>query len=381
MNLVKPTGSVCLIGEDTTKNWYNSNVNAGLLQADQAQENLVIRLQDLADELTKRDPNQEGLFSYIQNKLNPPKIKGVYVYGTVGRGKSFLIDGFFLNVARKDKLRVHFHGFMRHFHQDMKNLEDKEDALVEVANKLADKYSLICFDEFHVSDITDAMILARMLEVLIKRGVVIVASSNYAPDDLYKNGLARDRFLPAIKLIKANLDVLNLDGDFDYRLRTLEKANLYYQPINAENITNFTAMFENLAKNISLKNSIRVGSRRMPVVRRTSDALWVEFAEICGGNYAQNDYLHIAERFTTIFLANVPQLGTSETTESTRRFTWLIDILYEAKIKLIILAENSLANLFSGEGGESGRTLSRLEEMQSLNYLKDEIKAIATKLT
>ena len=376
----------CLIGQNTLLKWYEGSTKTGMLQPDAAQQKLVGRLQHLGDELNASDPEQQSnLVSFLSGaavgelqsllgrflgaEKGEQRIKGIFVHGSVGRGKSFLIDGFFLNLARVDKLRVHFHGFMRRFHSDMKKHEGEKDALKAVAESLADKFSLICFDEFHVSDISDAMILGRILEILFERGVVLVASSNYKPDALYPNGLARDRFLPAIEMIKRNMDVFSLDGDVDYRLRTLQKAALYYSPQDDENRKSFEEMFFELARNIRIKNSVRLGSRRMPAVQRTSDALWVSFIDCCGGNYAANDYLQLAERFATIFISDVPKLGADDKIEETRRFTWLIDVLYDSKVKLVMLADYPLTELFQGEGGESGRTISRLEEMQSHHYL------------
>ncbi len=306
------------------------------------------------------------LFVAADHKRCP---QGLYIYGTVGRGKSFLMDGFYLNLPRTDKLRVHFHGFMRHFHADMKKHEGMKDALEHVATKLAERYRLICFDEFHVSDIADAMILSGILDVLLEKNTVIVATSNYAPEDLYPNGLARDRFLPTIDLINAKFAVHNLDGDTDYRLRILDKAGLYYFPNDKPNKKKFADLFTNLSLGMELTPWFNLGSRKMPAVQRTSDAIWLDFKEICGNNFGQHDYLRLAERFATIFISNVPRLGTETTTEALRRFTWLVDILYDMKVKLILLAEHQLTELFVGEGGESGRTVSRLEEMQSHDYL------------
>lgn len=355
--------------------WYHSQVNSGKLIADPLQAKIIERLQALGDELSKAtEPSALGLLANWFGTSGETQPRSVYIHGTVGRGKSYLMDGFFLNQPRADKLRVHFHDFMRHFHHDMKKHEGKEDALGIVANELADGSSLLCFDEFHVSDIADAMVLGRILEILLNRGVVVVATSNYAPSRLYPNGLARDRFLPAIAMIEANFDICSLDGDTDYRLRALQRAGMYLHPINVTNQASFATKFEDLALGMTLKPSMRVGSRRMPAIARTSDAIWLDFNEVCGGNYGQSDYLQLATRFATVLLSGVPQLGGPQLAEETRRFTWLIDILYDSHIKVAILAEKSLLELYAGEGGESGRTLSRLQEMQSHEYLLTEIR-------
>ena len=369
-------GDFCLIGQDTVLSWYDLNVQSGDLFPDAVQKKIVTSLQELTNRIiTPPESVKSGLLAGLfQPKAKHTAKQGLYIHGSVGRGKSFLMDAFFLNLPKKDKLRVHFHGFMQHFHIDMKKLEGQQDALTQAANKLADKFGLICFDEFHVSDIADAMILGRILEILFDRGTVLVMTSNYKPDDLYPNGLARDRFLPAIKLINERLEICSLDGDTDYRLRALTNAGLYLTPVNDEQEQHFAQMFAALACGMTLTPSVKVASRRLPARVRTSDAVWFAFADVCGGNFGQADYLQVAERFTTIFISGVPKLGVDGLAEATRRFTWLVDILYDAKVKLVLLAEHPLQTLFIGEGGESGRTLSRLEEMQSQAYLADTVR-------
>ena len=372
-------GEFCLIGQDTLKGWYGKHIEDGVLRPDPEQAKVVERLQSLSNEFTS-SKQEEGiesgfLASLLRGKPKPSPPRGVYVHGTVGRGKSFLMDGFFLNLSINRKLRVHFHGFMRHYHSDMKNNGGNgDDALVQVASSLSERFDLICFDEFHVSDIADAMVLARVLEVLIESGTVLVATSNYQPDDLYPNGLARDRFLPAIDLLKDRLDVISLDGDTDYRFRALSSAGLYLSPNNAKNKRSFASLFDRLALGMALKPGVKVSGRFLPALKRTSDALWLDFNEVCGGNYGQSDYLQIGERFAAVFVSGVPRLGTIDEAESTRRFTWLVDVLYDMRVKLVILAEHNLVELYEGEGGESGRTLSRLKEMQSTEYLSDALK-------
>lgn len=355
--------------------WYSNQVASGELQADPGQAIVIERLQQLSNRLVEatQQSNSGGLLNWFGHP-DAPAPRSLYIHGSVGRGKSFLMDGFFLNLPRTDKLRVHFHGFMRHFHRDMHRLKGRKNALVQVANELADRCHLLCFDEIHVSDITDAMVLGRLLKILLGRGVTVVATSNYVPSGLYPNGLARDRFLPTIEMIEDRFDVCSLDGDTDYRLRALSKADIYLTPVNADNETRFARMFDDLANGMTLKPSVRVGGRRLMARLRTSDAVWLEFSEACAGNYGQGDYLQLAERFTTVFLSGVPQLGTEATAEATRRFTWLVDVLYDTRVKLVLLAEPPLRELFTGEGGESGRTLSRLEEMQSQEYLRAEVK-------
>ena len=286
----------------------------------------------------------------------------------MGRGKSFLMDGFFLNLPVEKKMRAHFHGFMRHFHADMAACKDEDDPLATVAARLGARWQVICFDEFHVSDIADAMILARLLEKLLADGVVLVATSNYAPADLYPNGLARDRFLPAIDLLARQLQVHSLDGETDYRLRTLSASDRFLAPDSPENRNRIERMFNELSADIRLTPSVRLGSRRIDAHKRSSAAVWFEFAQLCEGSWAQADYLLLAERFATVFLTGVPRL--EDGGEAARRFTWLVDVLYDERIKLVVGAAAGLDELFSGAGGESGRTLSRLREMFSVEYLK-----------
>ena len=360
----------CLLGADSVRNWYRSLLEGGMLYHDDDQAAAVELLQQLASRIVA-PKQQEGLIARLLGSSAAEaggKESGLYIYGTVGRGKSFLMDGFFLNLPVEDKMRVHFHGFMRHFHADMAECCGADDALATVAARLSARWRVICFDEFHVSDIADAMILGRLLELLLADGVVLVATSNYAPADLYPNGLARDRFLPAIELLENRLQVHNLDGGTDYRLRTLVSADRFLTPDSRENRERLEKMFNELSADIRLTPSVKLGSRRIDAQRRSSTTVWFEFAQLCEGKWAQADYLRLAERFATVFLSGVPKL--EEGSEAARRFTWLVDVLYDERIKLIVCAAASLDQLFADGGGESGRTLSRLREMQSVEYLK-----------
>ena len=359
----------CLLGADSVRNWYRSLLEGGMLYHDEHQAGAVELLQQLASQVAAPGP-EEGFIARLLKgaPAGGEKRQGLYLHGSVGRGKSFLMDGFFLNLPVEKKQRAHFHGFMRHFHADMAACKDEADALATVAQRLCARWRVICFDEFHVSDIADAMILARLLELLLADGVVLVATSNYAPGELYPNGLARDRFLPAIDLIESRLQVHSLDGETDYRLRTLSGSECFLFPDRGENRARLEKMFNELSADIRLTPSVRLGSRRIDAIRRSSATVWFQFAQLCEGNWSQADYLLLAERFATVFLSGVPRL--EEGGESARRFTWLIDVLYDERIKLVVGADAGLDELFSGAGGESGRTLSRLREMQSVEYLK-----------
>ena len=360
----------CLLGDDSVRNWYRSLLEGGMLHHDDHQAAAVELLQQLAGRIGAPRP-EAGFISRLiggSPAVDPDSRQGLYLYGGVGRGKSFLMDGFFLNLPVERKMRVHFHGFMRHFHADMAACRESDDPLAAVAARLCERWQVICFDEFHVSDIADAMILARLLELLLAGGTVLVATSNYAPPDLYPNGLARDRFLPAIDLIEGRLQVHNLDGEVDYRLRALQGADRFLWPDSQDNRARLERMFNDLSADIRLTPSVKLGSRRIEVVKRSSTTVWIDFAQLCEGNWSQADYLLLAERFATVFLSGLPRLA--EDSEAARRFTWLIDVLYDERIKLVACAAASLDELFDGAGGESGRTLSRLRQMQSVEYLQ-----------
>ena len=363
---------------DEIQAWYRGLLGDPGFQADPAQQKAVDLLQEFADEIaqeknSKSPQNSGGLISRLlkKNRIDsPPARAGIYLHGGVGRGKSFLMDGFFLRAPSEKKARVHFHAFMRRLHEDMKRRENESDSLSAVAAAVAEKFSLICFDEFHISDIADAMILARLLDILLHSGVRFVMTSNYPPDGLYPNGLARDRFLPAIALLKKRLTVHQLDGGSDHRLRRLSAGRAYYHPLNGETTAALNRVFDGLANGMRLPLRIKINGREVEAVARTSDAIWFDFNSLCGDARGQGDYLLLAERFAAIFLSEIPRLNDPSLAEASRRFTWLIDILYDCRVKLICAAAAPLAELYSpGEGGESGRTVSRLIEMQSEEYL------------
>lgn len=339
---------------------------------DAEQSRAVELLQELANTLSAPAKKNGGILSGIARRLRPQADAstpaGLYLHGGVGRGKSFLMDGFFLNARCERKMRAHFHQFMRRFHEDMKALEGESDPLARVAENLLRKYDLICFDEFHVSDIADAMILGRMMSIMLDGGARFVMTSNYAPDGLYPNGLARDRFLPAIALLKERLRIFPLEGDADYRMRALSQAPAYFVSANGEN-PDMRAAYERLACGMNLPPQIKIAGRTIPAVARASDVIWFRFADLCGGARAQADYLRLAERYAALFLSEVPRLDATDP-EAARRFTWLVDILYDAGIRLIVGADAPLESIYgAGEGGESGRTFSRLVEMGSREYL------------
>lgn len=312
----------------------------------------------------------------------PPIPRGVYMYGGVGRGKSFLMDCFFQSVPLKRKTRLHFHEFMREVHRQLQDLKGTVNPLDELGKRIARRYRLICFDEFHVADVTDAMILHRLLEALFANRVSIVTTSNFHPDGLYPNGLHRDRILPAIELLKANMEVLNVDAGTDYRQRTLEHVKLYHCPLGPQADAEMNAAFEELAEAKEEDPVLHIEQRVLQARRRAGGVVWFDFKTLCGGPRSQNDYLEIASRFHTVMLSDVPHMPVRLASEA-RRFTWLVDVLYDRRCKFIVSAAVPPEQLYT-EGPlahEFPRTVSRLNEMQSREFLELEHREVDTSLT
>ena len=314
--------------------------------------------------------------------VKPPIPKGVYMYGGVGRGKSFLMDSFFQSVPLQRKTRLHFHEFMREVHRELAELKGLQNPLDELGKRIAKRFRLICFDEFHVADVTDAMILHRLLESLTANRVGLITTSNFHPDGLYPNGLHRDRILPAIELLKAQLAVVNVDNGTDYRRRTLETVPLYHCPLGAGAEQALTTAFEQLAEVKDEPPVLNIEHREITARRKAGGVVWFDFKWLCGGPRSQNDYLEIATRFHTVILSNVPQMPPRLASEA-RRFTWLVDVLYDRRCKLIISAEVPPEQLYT-EGPlahEFPRTVSRLNEMQSAEFLALDRRSVDTSLT
>jgi cell division protein ZapE len=312
-----------------------------------------------------------------------PKIpRGVYMYGGVGRGKSFLMDCFFNAVPLQRKTRLHFHEFMREVHRELAELHGTVNPLQELGKRMARRYRLICFDEFHVADVTDAMILHRLLEALFENRVSIVTTSNFKPDDLYPNGLHRDRILPAIELLKAKLEVVNVDNGMDYRQITLAQLGLYQTPLDEAAEALMTDAFERLAEARDESPLLHIEHRELHARRRAGGVVWFDFKELCGGPRSQNDYLELASQFHTVLLSGVPLMSPRNASEA-RRFTWLVDVLYDRRVKLIMSAEVEPELLYT-EGPlahEFPRTASRLREMQSAEFLALARRDVDTSLT
>ena len=312
----------------------------------------------------------------------PPIPRGVYMWGGVGRGKSFLMNCFFEAVPLRRKTRLHFHEFMREVHRKLAEMHGTSDPLDELGKSIALRFRLICLDEFHVADITDALILHRLLAALFQNRVGIVTTSNFPPDGLYPNGLHRDRILPAIELLKDRLEVVNVDAGTDYRQSTLQAVEVYHSPLGPEADAAMNAAFERLAEARDESAQLRIEHRVIRARRRAGGVVWFDFKELCGGPRSQNDYLELASQFHTLLLSGVPQMSPRLASEA-RRFTWLIDVLYDRRVKLIMSAEVEPEALYT-EGPmvhEFPRTVSRLREMRSAAFLAEARRTVDTSLT
>lgn len=334
---------------------------------DAAQTAALERLQRLYDELLAFKKGRQSPLRW----LKPPTLpRGVYFWGGVGRGKSFLMDGFYAALPYRRKTRVHFHAFMRSVHEELKTLKREEDPLATVAARIARRYRVICFDEFHVADVADAMILGRLFGVLFAQGVVFVTTSNYRPDDLYPNGLQRQNLLPTIALLKQWLDVIEVDGGVDYRLRELEHADVYYTPLSDEVDSELAARFERMRPGPDEDLWLSIDSRALKARARAGSLVWFDFATLCDGPRSQLDYLELARRFAVIIVSGVPRL-TPDMGDAARRFTWLVDVLYDHRVKLLVSAAVPAEELYR-EGPNSQdfpRTASRLIEMRTREYM------------
>ena len=347
---------------------------------DAAQLRAATRLAQLNDELAAFRNKRASLIGRVFTRPVAPR--GVYFYGGVGRGKSFLMDTFYAVTKVRRKVRIHFHAFMRNVHDDLRTLKHEADPLVAVAERLAERYRLICFDEFHVSDIADAMILGRLLSHCFDHGIVFVMTSNYAPDKLYPEGLQRQNFLPTIALIKGNMDVVEVDSGVDYRRRTLEQDNVYHWPLSVETDARLAATFARIATAKSAPDKkITIYGRDIALRKRAEGVIWFDFAALCETPRSQNDYLELAQANHTLLLSNVPMLR-SKDANVIRRFTLLVDVLYDHRVKLIISAAASLTDISTVDEtltdsdtrrvlNEFSRTTSRLIEMQSAEYMSE----------
>lgn len=359
---------------DTPLDRYQRDLqNDGFLK-DSAQQRGVERLQQLFDELVElHRPRRSPWFARMPWRARPEHPKGVYLWGGVGRGKTYLMDVFFETLPFPQKMRTHFHRFMRRVHADLTRLKGEKNPLDKVAAALAEEAQVICFDEFFVADITDAMILGNLLKALFERGVTLVATSNIEPDGLYKDGLQRARFLPAIHLLNHHMDVLNIDGGVDYRLRALVKADLFHYPLNDAAEQALRACFHRLVPDSSaIRQSVTLEVEERDIRARfaADDVVWFDFASLCDGPRSQNDYIVLAREYHAVLVSGVPQF-VGKNDDQARRFIYLVDEFYDRRVKLVLSAASPIASLYT-QGRlefEFQRTVSRLLEMQSEEYL------------
>ena len=360
--------------------FYQNALQQRDFKADEAQRRAVDRLQRGYEEWVAFKGQRSNSFKRLINRPQVPR--GVYMWGGVGRGKSFLMDSFYSVVPLVRKTRLHFHEFMRGVHRQLDELKGVADPLDEVARRIAKKYRLICFDEFHVSDIADAMILYNLLTALFENGVSFIMTSNYDPDLLYPDGLHRDRMLPTIALLKQKLDVINVDAGVDYRGRALEQVDSYYTPLGAAADAALRHAYASVAEIADEDPRIMIESREIRCLRRAGGLIWFDFATLCGGPRSQNDYLEIASRFHTVVLSAIPAMSAGMSSEA-RRFTWLIDVFYDQGVKLLMSAEVAPDQLYTNGmlSNEFHRTVSRIVEMQSREYMEKEQRGAADAIT
>jgi cell division protein ZapE len=339
--------------------------------SDKAQLAAIAQLERLRIELTEAAaaPLGKRILRGLTHHTDAPK--GAYLWGGVGRGKTWLMDLFYSSLTLSAKRRTHFYRFMQEVHGDLRRLKGMQSPLDGVADKIARKSRVICFDELFVSDIADAMILAALFGALVKRGVALVFTSNVKPKDLYKGGLQRDRFLPTIALIEKNCAVVNVDGGVDYRLRQLTAAPIYLQSSAADTPGKLLELFDDLSdEDVETGGDVSVNNRKIKVVRESENVIWFEFAALCEGPRSPADYVAIASEYQSVIIANVPVFGL-DSDNPARRFISVIDEFYDRGVNVIVSAAAAPADLYQGEKlkFEFQRTTSRLAEMQSEEYL------------
>lgn len=361
---------------------YQQALSEGSYQPDDVQREAISRLNLIWQELTARDnpasAASNGLMARFGKLLGKrtsehiEPVRGLYMWGGVGRGKTWLMDMFFQSIPGERKLRLHFHRFMLRVHEELTTLQGQSDPLERVADGFKAQTDVICFDEFFVSDITDAMLLGNLMQALFARGITLVATSNIPPDQLYRNGLQRARFLPAIEAIKRNCDVMNVDAGIDYRLRTLTQAHLWLAPLNDDTRAQMAKLWQALAGTPEQQpETLEVNHRALAVAASANQTLAVTFATLCVDARSQHDYIALSRLFHTVLLYDVPVMTPLMESEA-RRFIALVDEFYERHVKLVVLAQAPLLEIYQGERlkFEFQRCLSRLQEMQSEDYLQ-----------
>ena len=356
------------------KQRYEEAVREGKVISDPVQEHAVQVTQQLYASIVHESIHQPTWLERLRPRIfrmPPGTIKGIYFWGGVGTGKTFIVDTFYESLPIEKKLRIHFHRFMQRVHGELKTIHNLEDPLQYIADNFAKQAKVICFDEFHVSDITDAMLLSGLLRALFKRGIILVTSSNEHPDQLYRDGLQRSRFLPAIELIKQNTHIVHVDTGVDYRLRYLDTAEIYCFPLDQHADQVLTKNFENLAPNTGRPNCmIEIEKRKILTVKCADGVVWFDFMSICNSPRGPADYIEIARQFQTVLIANIPQMD-ENMNDQAKRFIILVDEFYDRNVKLILTAAVKITELYIGKRlkFQFERTNSRLIEMQSHDYL------------
>ncbi len=363
---------------------YQQELNRGAFQPDDVQKAAITRLDSIYQSFTSRNdtqaPAKKGVFGRLSGLLGKTKpdeitpVRGLYMWGGVGRGKTWIMDLFFQSIPGERKLRLHFHRFMLRVHEQLTELQGHSDPLLIIADRFKSETDLLCFDEFFVSDITDAMLLGTLMEALFDRGITLVATSNIPPDDLYRNGLQRARFLPAIEQINRHCDVMNVDAGIDYRMRTLTSAHLWKTPNTPQATEEMASMFGVLAGCDYARAEapvLEVNHRQMATRKAHGGVVALDFVTLCGEGRSQLDYIELSRRYHSVFLFNVPVLTTTMEDQA-RRFLALVDEFYERHVKLIVCAEAALEDIYAGNQlkFEYQRCLSRLQEMQSEEFLR-----------
>lgn len=361
----------------TLREIYTQRLHERGYRPDPAQLEVLVRLEDLrARLLTARAAEQSITRRLLQRLAHRPAqaLRGVYLWGPVGRGKTWLMDLFYYSLPFPERRRRHFHRFMHDVHAELKRLGTQDSPLEIVAERIAADTRVLCFDELFVADIADAMILGTLFDALFRRGVTLVATSNTPPQGLYREGLQRQRFLPAIALLEQHTEVVSVDGGSDYRLRQLTQAGTYLLTNRADTPARLEALFAALSQHAHWSDgTLQINERSIPVVRQSDSAVWFDFQALCAGPRSQEDYIELARLYAALVVSAVPELDETRHDE-TRRFIALVDELYDHNVKLVVSASAAPEQLYRAERlrFEFERTASRLIEMQSAEYLARE---------
>lgn len=365
---MSPQQSVVTAGDDGLLPAFEAHAREAGFELDGAQRRAIAHFQRVHDELLASGRRTGVLRRLFQARGS---VRGLYLWGGVGRGKSFLMDTFHAVAAIPARRRVHFHRFMQEIHASLRTLQGQADPMQIVASRVAAEARLLCLDEFQVTDIGDAMLMRKLLEGLVEQGVAIVTTSNTRPDQLYLHGLQRSQFLPAIELIERHLEVVHMDDGTDYRQVALERAGTYHVPPGEAADAAMARMFGQIAAEAGEGGALLVEGRTITARRHAGGVAWFDFAALCDGPRAQADYIELARRYHTVFVSGVPRFRAAGDADRMRRFTWLVDEFYDRRVKLILSAEADPVTLYSNirPTAEQERTASRLVEMQTHRYL------------